>query len=83
MNVARVRAVGIKGGWFHAGARSSNEEPGTAAAPSVDAVVGRFFGDGDIVHMTFTHAGVGDAHVLGLRAHLVDVPGTAASRVDV
>ena len=37
---------------------------------SVHPVVRGFLGDGDVVHVTFPHAGTGDAHQLGLFTHL-------------
>src|SRR5580698_110044 len=43
---------------------------------SGDAVIGRFLGDGHIVHMAFAHTGVGDAHEFGPGAH--DLDGAAA-----
>src|SRR5512139_4351146 len=43
----------------------------TTGARSADTVIRGFLGDGHVVDVAFAHAGVGDAHELGPRAHLV------------
>src|SRR5579862_7756588 len=40
---------------------------------SGDAVIGRFLGDGDVMHVALAHAGAGHAHEGRARAHLLDV----------
>jgi hypothetical protein len=37
-----------------------------------DPVIGRLFGDGDIVDVGFAHAGIGDAHELRLSAEFLE-----------
>src|SRR6185437_10688686 len=45
----------------------------TGRSASGDAVIGRFLGDRDIVHVALAHARVGHAHEGRARAHLLDV----------
>src|SRR5262245_52204396 len=51
----------------------SGGRSGTSGRRSADAVIGRFLGDRDVVHVALAHASARDPHELRPRAHLLDV----------
>src|SRR4029453_10455909 len=61
---SRIR---MRWGWMSGGRN------GTAARGSADAVIGRFLGDRDVVHVAFAHARARDAHELRPGPHFLDV----------